>query len=177
MTTQQRSTVVGVFHERTAAQQALAELRRVGFREDQIGVVSREEGTLSAGTSAQTAEKESHMAKGAATGAAAGAGVGALWALGIVTLGLPAVGPVIAGGIFASILASAAGTAVAGGIVGALVGLGIPEDEAKYYEDEFKVGRSIVTVQAAGKSGQAEEIMRRFGAYDIHSRQAMPAGR
>jgi hypothetical protein len=177
MTVEKRSTVVGVFHERTAAQQALAELRRVGFREDQIGVVSREEGTSPAATSAKTAEKESHIGKGAATGAAAGAGVGALWALGIVTLGLPAIGPVIAGGIFASILASAAGTAVAGGLVGALVGLGIPEEDAKYYEGEFKAGRSIVTVQSAGKSGEAEEIMRRFGAYDIHSRQATPAGR
>jgi hypothetical protein len=177
MTVEKRSTVVGVFHERAAAQQTVAELRRVGFREDQIGVVSREEGNSPAGTSAKTAEKESHVGKGAATGAVAGAGVGALWALGIVTVGLPAIGPVIAGGILASVLASAAGTALAGGLVGALVGLGIPEDEAKYYEGEFKAGRAIVTVKAEDKSGEAEAIMRHFGAYDIHSRQATLAGR
>jgi hypothetical protein len=166
MTVESRSTVVGVFHARTSAQKAVAELRRVGFTEDQIGVVSRHDESEGVGTDTPKGDK---VGKGAATGAVAGAGVGALWALGIVTLGLPAVGPAIAGGIFASILASAAGTAVAGGLVGALVGLGIPEEEAKHYDTEFKAGRTLVTVQAPGKYVEADEILRRFGAYNIQN--------
>ena len=40
---------------------------------------------------------------------------------------------------------AAAGAAVAG-LAGALIGYGIPEDEAKYYQGEFEAGRTIVTV-------------------------------
>ena len=118
MTGDRHSTVVGVFEDRTAAQKGVSELRSAGFREDQIGVLSREERGTGVRATGGADTADSAVAEGAATGVIAGAGVGALWALGIVTLGLPAVGPVIAGGIFASILASAAGTAVAGGILG-----------------------------------------------------------
>jgi len=78
---------------------------------------------------------------------------------------LPAIGPVIAGGLFASVLASAAGGAAVAGIVGALVGLGIPEEEAQYYEQEFKAGRTLVTVQANGRYDEAMTILRRHGSY------------
>src|SRR5579872_3823310 len=94
-----RSVVVGVFTDRSQAQKCVAELRRDGFREDQIGVAGRDGDT----TTAVAADKGKKMAAGAATGVAAGAGVGALWALGIAAGFLPAIGPVIAGGIFASI--------------------------------------------------------------------------
>src|SRR5689334_10795108 len=144
MTVENRSTVVGVFQDQSAAQRAVAELRRMGFREDQIGVVTREAQSSAAREDVEAGDATSNVGTGAATGAIAGAGVGALWALGIVTIGLPAVGPIIAGGILASVLASAAGTAVAGGIVGALIGLGVPEEQAQTYETEFRAGRTIV---------------------------------
>jgi uncharacterized protein (TIGR02271 family) len=175
-----RATVVGVFHDRGQAQAAVQELRRVGFREDQIGVVARH----SDGDAGATKKEGtgSHMAEGAGIGLAAGAGVGALWALGIVTLGIPAIGPAIAGGIFASILASAAGGAAVAGIAGALIGLGIPRDEASYYEEEFKAGRTLVTVKAESRYAEARDILRRHGAYDHENRRAdtaatsVPAG-
>ena len=114
-----RSTVVGVFPDRSQAQQAVGELKRLGFREDQIGVIGRE--GLPNGKSARPAAEQaghSKAAEGAATGVAAGAGVGALWALGIAAGMLPAIGPVIAGGLLASVLASAAGGAAIAGLVG-----------------------------------------------------------
>jgi len=167
------STVVGVFEDRQKAQQAVNELRRAGFREDEIGVISqnREGDTAEAGK----ADRGSHAGPGAATGAVAGAGIGALWALGIAAGMLPAVGPVIAGGILASVLASAAGTAVAGGILGALIGLGVPEDEARYYEGEFKAGRTIVTVKSETRRDEACSILHRYGAYDQSTAKAQPA--
>ncbi len=164
-----RTTVVGVFEDRTKAQAAVRELRQAGFREDQIGVVAPGHDT------AETTEKESkgsHAAEGAGIGVAAGAGVGALWALGIVAGFLPAIGPAVAGGIFASILASAAGTAVVAGIAGALIGLGIPKEEAAYYEEEFKAGRTLVTVKAESRYQEARDILRRHGAYDHENRRA-----
>jgi len=166
MATTKRSTVVGVFADRTQAQRAVEDLRKAGFREDQIGVVTRNEEGHATDTAAS---KGSKAAAGAATGAAAGAGVGALWALGIAAGMLPAIGPVIAGGLLASILASAAGGAAVAGIVGALVGLGIPEEEAKYYESEVHAGRTLVTVRADTRADEAMAILHRFGGYDMHT--------
>jgi hypothetical protein len=160
--TTQRSTIIGVFEDPAHAQAAVSELRHIGFREDQIGVLSRGTDTKTAAKS----EKGSHVAEGAGVGVAAGAGAGALWALGIAAGMLPAIGPVIAGGILASVLASAAGTAAAGGVIGALVGLGIPEEEAHYYEGEFKSGRTLVSIRADGRYDEALAVVRRHHGYD-----------
>ena len=157
------STVaVGVFTDRRQAQQAVADLKQAGFRDEKIGVAAKGHDDAK-GTTAET--KGTHVGEGATVGVAAGAGVGAHWALGIVAGFLPAIGPVVAGGIFASILASAAGGAAIAGIAGALIGLGIPEEDAHYYEGEFKSGRAIVTVQADGRYDEAWAILSRNGAY------------
>lgn len=162
--TNTRSTVVAVFADRRHAQKAVQELRDAGFREDQLGVVAQEKDNTSTGTTPH--EHGSHVVEGAVTGVVAGAGVGALWCLGIVTLGLPSIGPLIAGGVFAAILASAAGGAAIAGIAGALIGLGIPEEEAHYYEGEFKSGRTLVTVNADNRYDEAWSILHRNGAYN-----------
>lgn len=175
MATSNRPVVVGVFADRSHAQQAVQDLRNAGFQEDQIGIVARDDNDKSRGASATHKDKGAHKDKGskieegAATGLMAGAGVGALWGLGIAAGMLPAIGPVIAGGILASILASAAGGAAVAGLVGGLIGMGIPEDEASYYEGEFKSGRTIVTVKANGRQDQALAIIQRHGGYDMHS--------
>jgi uncharacterized protein (TIGR02271 family) len=170
----QRSTVIGVFTNREHAQQAVNELRRLGFREDQIGVAARDsepmEGTTTVG------DQGNKAATGAATGLAAGAGLGALWGIGIAAGLLPAIGPAIAGGTLATILSSAAAGAAAAGIAGALIGLGLPEDEANYYEGEFQAGRTLVTVKADGRYDQAYEVLRRHGAYDMSTRESPTHG-
>lgn len=164
MTTNTSTAAVGVFEDRSQACQAVDELKQAGFSDDQIGVAGR------GGEDSEAAEK---AAKGAAFGAAAGASVGVaagigvsgLWALGMAAGLLPGIGPVIAGGVLASILAGATGAGVAGGIVGVLVGLGLSEQEAQYYDGEFRSGRTVVTVQAADRSDEADAILRRFSAY------------
>jgi hypothetical protein len=83
---------------------------------------------------------------------------------------IPAIGPVLAGGLLAGLLASTAAGAAAGGVVGALVGLGIPEEEARYYESELKIGRTLVTVKADDRFADADAILRRCGAYDVTNR-------
>ncbi|MEX2118943.1 MAG: hypothetical protein WD847_04970 [Pirellulales bacterium] len=157
-----RQTAVGIFTDLRLAQEAIEELHKAGFREDQIGVVSRD----TEGASVQTAvpDEGTKAGEGAVGGMIAGAGVGGLWAIGIAAGLLPAIGPVIAGGVLASILASAAAGAAAGGLIGALIGLGIPEEEARYYAGEFQAGRTIVTVQAADRFAEATNILKRSGA-------------
>ena len=143
-----RDTVVGVFNDTQDAQRAVQELRREGFREDQIGVVSGHHGDT-AGTAKEG--EGNYAAEGGLAGLATGAGIGALWGLGILAGMVPAIGPAIAGGVLGTVLSSAAAGAAAAGIAGALIGLGIPEEEAEYYENEFKAGRTIVTVKADGR--------------------------
>jgi uncharacterized protein (TIGR02271 family) len=163
------SSVVGVFHDPSHAQQAIRDLKQAGFTEDEIGMVSHDKTTTNqqTGTKKKGAkEKGTHVTAGAVTGVAAGAGVGALWALGIAAGFMPVIGPVVAGGILASVLASAAGGAAIAGIAGALIGLGIPEEDAHYYEGEFKSGRTIVTVNAPGREHEAWTILFSRGAYN-----------
>jgi hypothetical protein len=164
------ATVIGVFRDREAARSAVNELRRLGFAEDQIGLITRDPSAGEVtGETATGVVEGSKWEEGAATGVAAGAGVGALWALGIAASVLPPIGPVVAGGLLASVLASAAGGAAIAGLVGALVGLGIPEEEARYYESELASGRTIVTVRAPGRVEEAEEIFRGHGGHDVHT--------
>ena len=162
------NTIVGVFESPAQAQRAVMELKTAGFNDDQIGVVSRNQEGKVVGKSA---DDGAQAATGAATGAAAGAGLGALWGLGILAGVLPGIGPAIVGGTLGILLSSAAAGAAAVGVAGALVGLGVPEDEATYYEGEFKSGRTLVTVKAGAKSAAAQQIIARHGG---HTRQ--PAG-
>lgn len=169
--TRNHATVVGVFNDARMAQGAVEELRRVGFREDQIGVVSRDQAAAESGTAVRE-ESGSHWEEGAAVGAAAGAGIGALWAVGMATIALPPILPaVLVSSWLVSVLASAASGAAIAGLAGALIGLGIPEEEATYYEGEFKSGRTLVTVQAPGRYEEARDVLRRFGAYDHANRE------
>ena len=43
----------------------------------------------------------------------------------------------------------------------------MPEDEAQYYEGEFRAGRTLVTVKSDTRFDEASAILRRYGAYDI----------
>lgn len=170
MQTKPQATVVGVFADQEHARAAVRELRQVGFPENRIGIIVRDHTTgKDIRADWQTGHPDytdANVAAGAAAGAATGAGIGALWALGIAAGVLPVIGPVLAGGIFASILASAAGAALTGGLVGALIGLGIPEEDAAFYESEVKGGRTVVFVQADERVNEAQGILVKHGALD-----------
>jgi len=159
MTMSKSSTVVGVFHDRSHAEDAVRDLRHAGFSESQISLVRK-------GREGEVHTEGSKAAEGAATGAAAGAGVAALVSLGMSFGIIPVIGPILAVGPLAAALLSAAGGAAAAGLMGALVGLGIPEHEAKYYEGEVGSGRTLVTVKADSRYDEAWKILQRHGAYN-----------
>lgn len=65
------------------------------------------------------------------------------------------------------------GTAIGAGVGAipeALVHTGVREDEATYYEEEVREGRTLVTVRADGRYAEARDILRRRGAYEIEDR-------
>jgi len=174
----ERTSVVGVFTDQSSAQAAVNDLLRAGFTDDQIGVVGREASAISKTLEDDDLDDEtdSYAAEGAAAGLATGAGVGALWGLGVAAGVLSPIGPAIAGGTLAAILSSAAAGAAAAGLAGTLIGMGIPRDEAEYYESEFHAGRFIVTVSAMGREDEARAILRTHGGYDSATRPASMGG-
>lgn len=98
-----------------------------------------------------------------ATGAVTGGIVGGV--IGIAAgLLLPFIGPAIAGGVLIAALGGAALGAVAGGFMGAFVSMGVPEEQARQYEQEFKAGRTIVTVKTDDRQQDALNILSNNGA-------------
>ncbi|QEH36679.1 Stress response protein YsnF [Aquisphaera giovannonii] len=166
----QRTTIVGVFEDRSQADKAVSALMRAGFRQDQIGVAMRSNEGEYAATD-ETAG-ETHAASGALTGALTGLGLGALAGLGVLAGVIPVIGPAITAGTLGVVLTNAAAGAGIAGMVGALIGAGVPEHEARYYDEEFQAGRTIVTVTADGRSSEATSILRDHGAYDMSSRSS-----
>jgi uncharacterized protein (TIGR02271 family) len=162
------STVVGVFDDREEAREAIEALKDDGFDGDAISILSPDKQA----TQDIAEETGTHAGSGAATGAVAGGVLGGLggWLVGIGALAIPGVGPFIAAGAFATALGGAAIGAGVGAIAGALVGMGVPEEHAKYYEGEAKAGKTLVTVRANGRYDDAQRTLRDYGAYDVESR-------
>ena len=167
MTMTDRSTVVGVFELRSEADEAIYELQRAGFRDEQIGFIVRNEDT-GADTTVEDGNT-GETAPGAAVGAVSGGIIGGVIGAAAALL-IPGIGPAIAGGILVAVLGGAAIGAAAGGIVGALVGMGVPEEEAHYYAGEFHSGRTLVTVRADGRQQEAINILHHYGGYDAGTR-------
>jgi len=170
-----RSTVVGVFRDRLAAERAIDDLHRAGFGDDEIGFAVRgAEGDVITGMGPRATDMDSKASEGAVGGMLAGAGIGGLIAAGVATL-IPGFGPVLAGGVLATVLGGAAVGATAGGILGALAGVGVPEDEARYYEAEFHEGRILVIVKTDDRYMEARDVLRRAEDRDIESRGGQAA--
>ena len=170
-TTQADRALVGVFDDRGAAERAVDALERAGFSGDNVGFVMRGDDAVRGGmiVDAQGAKD----GKGAATGAITGGMLGGVLAAAISLL-IPGVGPVVAGGVLAAFFGGAiAGTAI-GGIFGAMTGLGISEQEARFYENEFQSGRAIVAVKPQGRAAEAAEILVRSGGRHVHSEATSP---
>jgi hypothetical protein len=167
-----RTTLVGIFEDRLAAERAVDELERNNFKSDQVGYAIR--GTGNPEQSGMISDAQGTKdGRGAIVGAATGAGLGAILGAAAALL-VPGFGPILAAGILTMAFGGAiAGTAV-GGIFGALTGLGISEDEARQLEHEFNSGRAIVAVKAGPRAAEAAEIMRRHGGYDIQNRRHSP---
>jgi len=161
------TVVVGVFEDRLAAEEAVDELEHSGFSKDEVGFAIRGADAVEGGmiTDASGTKDKQGALSGAATGAVAGGVLGALAAVLI-----PGVGPVLAAGILASALGFAGAGAAVGGILGAMTGLGVSQDEALYYEEQFNSGKAIVTVRAGDFADKAVTILRRHGGYTMRDR-------
>ena len=144
-------------------------LRAAGFTGNDISVlVADKEGTRDFAMEHNTKAPE-----GAATGVGTGAILGGTlgWLAGIGALAIPGVGPLIAAGPIMAALGGAALGGTVGGISGALIGMGIPEFEARRYEGKVKSGSALISVHSenSDETDRAREIFEAAGAEDITS--------
>lgn len=159
------SLVTATFKTRAAAENTLRRLETIGVTDEQISLVVTDE---TRGNSFAV-EESSKVDEGVASGAAAGGLVGAL--LGTMVTGtaiaIPGLNIVVAGAIVASLAGLGAG-ATAGGLVGGLIGAGIPEHEAKIYENEIKDGGILLAVKPEDDD-QKEQVADIFERGDAHN--------
>ena len=148
--------VFGIFNDRTALERAIDTLKADGFRNSDISVLMQNANE----TKDFAHEKQTKAPEGATTGATTGIlGGGILgWLAGAGALAIPGIGPFVAG---------VGGTV--GGITGALIGLGMPEYEAKRYESTVKSGGMLLSVHVDDMNwrGKAKDILEACGARDI----------
>jgi hypothetical protein len=151
------------------ADSIVGKLRTNGFTDNDISVLFPDKGS----TRDFAHKKETKMPEGATVGASTGGVVGATVGLlaGIGALAIPGLGPFIAAGPIMAALSGGALGAGVGGLTGALVGLGIPEYEAKQYEGKVKEGGILISVhsESGDETKRAKAIFKEEGAHDISS--------
>jgi hypothetical protein len=159
--------VVGVFRDPERARGAISALRDAGFSGDDVSLLMPDRAER------RDAATEDQASEGALGGTMAGGILGGLggFLVGMSTLAVPVIGPVIAAGAIATALVGMAAGAAVGAIAGALVAMGIPAEEAAWYENEARGGRTLVAVKADGRYDEAQRILRRYGAYDVQTRE------
>ncbi len=160
------ATIIGLFNSRSEAESAVHQLVSDGINRDHISMVSR--GTNEEDTrNLKKDDDTSGAAKGAGIGAAVG-GVGGLLA-GLAGLAIPGIGPILAAGPIAAALGGALGGAAAGGLIGALTDMGVPEHEARHYEDAVRQGKTLLTVRTDDDAAaeRVAGILDSCGAIDI----------
>lgn len=165
--------VIGVFKYQDDAEDALSELKDLGYEPNEISVIMKD-----IKEAREVQDKTGvHVAGGAASGAATGGAIGGILGLlvGIGALTIPGIGAILIGGPIAAALgltgaaattASGAVTgALAGGLLGALVGIGIPEDEAKEYVEDIKGGGVLLAVPVHdARTDEVKNIMENYKA-------------
>ena len=153
-------TTIGIFSTQADAERAVQDLRASGYRDDQIGMIGKNADGETIQLNDDTIDS-TNVAEGALIGAAVGAVGTAAVGAGIMAGVIPVIGPVLALGPLAVTPINAAGGGTVAGIAGALVGLGIPKDDALFFEDEVAAGRYIVTAEIGSNWNDIRNIFAR----------------
>jgi hypothetical protein len=163
------TAVFGVYASRRQVESAVDELKMAGFRNTDISVLFSE----NVGTKDFAVAKETKAPEGTSTGAVTGGVIGGAlgWLAGLGTLAIPGVGPLIAAGPIIAMLTGVGVGGSVGALTGALIGMGIPEYEAKRFEGRVKSGNILLSVHSDNSdwTKKAKKILESTGAEDISS--------
>ncbi|MEP7345540.1 MAG: DUF3341 domain-containing protein [Gemmatimonadaceae bacterium] len=160
----ERNATFGVYRTRDQVEDAVNELRTNAFRSQDISVLFPD----NVGTKDFAPEK--HVK---ATERASHALVGRTlqWLVGVAPLDVPGAGSFIAAGPIISVMTGAGVGTPPNGLTEGLIGLGIPEYEARRYEALVKSGSILLTVHADDSDWAllAKAILERTGAEVVAS--------
>jgi len=158
----------GIYPDRQTFDRALEALRAAGFRNSDVSAILPERDVT---TKDLAHEIHTKAPEGATAGAATGAAVGGVlgWLIGVGTLAIPGIGPLVAAGPIVAALAGAGAAGATGGLVGGLVGSGIPEIEAKRYAGRVREGGCLLSVHCDDSqwAKRAEEILEATGGKHV----------
>jgi hypothetical protein len=154
--------VYGLYRDRPSVEEAVESLKQAGFRNTDISVLlpdnaSGKDFALSNSTT------------GAGSGAVLGGALGRMAGFGL--LAIPGLGPFIAAGPVMSLLAGVGVDGAFGSLVGALIGIGLPEYEAKRFEGRIKQGVNLLSVHCDNVEWvtRAKRVLTNTGASDVAS--------
>lgn len=176
---------VGTFATRAEAETALRELRDAGFNMDKVSVIASNVEPEENFGGAEVKPTSEQAKGGAKVGATAGAATGGILGLigGLSVLTLPGVGAAAeVGAVLANTLLGGGIGATGGGLIGALIGWGIPEDRARYYNDLFSQGHYVILLEGTkAEVNGAEAVLQRrnilhwgvYGAPMVHPTSGM----
>jgi hypothetical protein len=167
--------VFGIYPHRASFEYAFGVLKEQGFRDTDVSVLLQE----NPGTKDLATEKATKVPEGVATGAGSGAVIGGAlgWLAGIGAISIPGSGPFLVAGPIISTLAGIGFGGTLGAVSGALVGLGIPEYEAKRYRGRIEKGGILLSVHCDSSNwvNKAKRLLDSTGAEDISSASESPA--
>lgn len=160
-------SVFGVFENKTDVEHAVELLKHENFRNSDISILMPN----TEATESVAHENATRVPEGAAVGAVGGFAVGGAlgWLAGIGILAIPGIGPILAAGPIAAAIAGAGVGGAIGGMSGALVGIGIPEYEAKRYEGLIKKGGILMSIHVDDHEWEdlAKEVLQNAGAIEV----------
>lgn len=170
MPREDQNSVVAVFSQHSAAENAIKELKGGGFDIKKLGVVGRDYQTEADVVGFyNTGDRMKYWGKW-------GAFWGGLWGLlfGAAFLIIPGIGPVVAAGsIVGWIIAALEGAVVVGGLsaLGAgLYSLGVPKDSVVKYETSIKAGKFVLIAHGTAQEvAKARDMLKTSGAEQIDS--------
>lgn len=161
------AAVFGIYPSQASAEAAVDTLKNAGYRNRDISVLFPD----NHGPQDFAIDEETKAPEGAAAGGVTGGVVGGAlgWLAGIGVLAIPGIGPFIAAGPIMGMLGGMGIGGAIGGLSGALIGLGVPEYEAKGYEGRIRKGGILLSVHCdnADWVRRAETILEQTGGEDV----------
>ena len=150
--------VIALFDDPFAARAAVEELHDNGFAHDAVGMVTHP-ANGEKGFGEVTIPPEAAVAGATAAGLAG------------ATLGMAPVipGQSVAGAAGLAFAAIVGYGMLARGLTPVLVDAGVDEDEARYFETEYRDGRAIVVVKPQDRVDEAVEIRKSHGGRGKHA--------
>ena len=175
--------VIALYDKFEDARGALADLVQAGIPKEGIALLANSStashpSVLSNPAFAKTGEIDgeqsettSHAGLGAEIGGGVGGVLGLLIGIGLITI--PGIGPVVAAGWWAPLIAGLGGGAVVGGVIGVLTKHGVADADAKLYDEGLRRGGTLVSAHVSGDQiERAKQVFKARGAVDIEERAA-----